>query len=107
MTPPMDVGPVGQAARECCFACGRVLLMGGKQVDTRDGQSPMVGGDCYAKVESAGEAGYQPPQGGPRLWLIQTYVKHPFEPDPFPSLADSCNHKIKSYPAGIDKPERV
>lgn len=62
----------GRAA-EKCFACGRPITTdrGMHLVDTRDGQLAFVGGDCFAKVRAAGADGYQPPKGGPRLWLCE------------------------------------
>jgi len=56
---------------EPCFACGKGMQSIGRPVDTRDGQEPWVGPDCYQHVKEAGEAGYQPPGGGPRLWLVR------------------------------------
>ena len=55
---------------EKCFACGRHLLSKAHLVDTRDGQTVYVGPNCYEKILKAKEAGYQPPKGGPRLWLL-------------------------------------
>jgi len=51
-----------------CFACG--LSIGKRDpeadlVDTRDGQMVWVGSACHRRVIAAGEAGYQPPLGGP------------------------------------------
>ncbi len=53
-----------------CFACDRKLGRNPALVDTRDGQTVFVGSECFKLVKVAGEAGYQPPKGGPRLWLI-------------------------------------
>lgn len=53
-----------------CFACDRILDLRKTLVDTRDGQTVYVGSECYRHVKRAGEAGYQPPKGGPRLYLI-------------------------------------
>jgi len=53
--------------QERCFACGRALKTP-KLVDTRDGQVVFVGPECYRRIESAGEKGWQPPLGGPRLY---------------------------------------
>lgn len=39
-------------------------------VDTRDGQTVFVGSECFKLIKKAGESGYQPPKGGPRLWCI-------------------------------------
>lgn len=60
---------------EKCFACGKRLSknkLGQHLADTRDGQTNLpVGSDCYKKIISAGELGYQPPKGGPRLYWIK------------------------------------
>lgn len=57
---------------EPCFACGKKMRHNIHMVDTRDDQRVFVGGDCYRHVIKAGEVGYQPPLGGPRLWLLTT-----------------------------------
>ena len=56
-----------------CFACGRKIGKRGKTllVDTRDAQTVYVGSECYKLIEKAGNEGYQPPLGGPRLWLVE------------------------------------
>ena len=53
-----------------CFACNKSMKNRRYLVDTRDGQTCYVGSDCYKKVVSAGENGYQPPLGGPKLYEI-------------------------------------
>lgn len=53
-----------------CFACGRPLGANPHRADTRDAQVVDVGRECYRLIEAAGEDGYQPPRGGPRLWLL-------------------------------------
>lgn len=58
-------------AKEQCFACGKALGANPKLVDTRDGQTAYVGVECAAMVEKAGESGYQPPRGGPKLYPIK------------------------------------
>lgn len=55
-------------ADERCFACGRPLGRSPALVDTRDGQRVFVGRSCARLVERAGDAGYQPEAGGPRLY---------------------------------------
>jgi hypothetical protein len=35
-----------------------------------DEQTVFVGPDCFKRVESGGSKGYQPPLGGPRLFII-------------------------------------
>jgi len=57
-------------APERCFACGRRLGRYPTLVDTRDDQRVFVGRECAIEIERAGEAGWQPPKGGPRLWPI-------------------------------------
>lgn len=58
-------------ANEKCFACGRQLGKTPHRVDTRDDQTVFVGRECYKLIERAGETGYQPPRGGPRLYLLK------------------------------------
>lgn len=53
-----------------CFACDKLLGKNPNLVDTRDAQTVYVGAECFKLIKRAGEAGYQPPKGGPRLWLI-------------------------------------
>jgi len=50
-----------------CFACNRVLKTG-YQVSCADDQKPVVGSECWNKIAQAGDAGWQPPLGGPRLF---------------------------------------
>lgn len=56
---------------ERCFACDRKLGKNAKLVDTRDAQTTLVGRECHKHVSAAGEAGWQPPKGGPRLYLLK------------------------------------
>ena len=57
---------------ERCFACGRPLGSNPTLVDTRDGQLVYVGPECFGKVASGNpNGGWQPPKGGPRLYLCQ------------------------------------
>ena len=51
-----------------CFACDRPIKGQPCTVDTRDDQTVFVGPDCFKHVMAAGDAGYQPPKGGPRLY---------------------------------------
>ena len=53
-----------------CFACDRPLGKDPRRADTRDDQIVYVGRDCLRRIAAAGEDGYQPPTGGPRLWLL-------------------------------------
>jgi hypothetical protein len=59
-----------------CFACGRPFRQNSygrivfhPEALTLDGQRVFVGYDCAKKINSAGADGYQPPRGGPRLWV--------------------------------------
>lgn len=54
-----------------CFACDKRLGQIPHVADTRDDQFVLVGSECYKRIKAAGESGYQPPKGGPRLYLIQ------------------------------------
>ena len=56
---------------ERCFACGKKLGKNPALVDTRDDQRVYVGRECYKLIVKAGELGYQPSRGGPRLYLLQ------------------------------------
>lgn len=58
-----------------CFACDKPIsrkdtILLSHEVDTRDDQIVFVGADCFRKVKAAGDAGYQPPKGGPRLYPV-------------------------------------
>jgi hypothetical protein len=54
-----------------CFACDKRLGANPKLVQSAvDSQTMYVGSDCYKRILAAGEAGYQPPLGGPRLKAI-------------------------------------
>ncbi len=55
-----------------CYACDRRLGKTPTLVDTRDAQLVYVGSECARLVRAAGEAGYQPPLGGPRLYPLAT-----------------------------------
>lgn len=53
-----------------CFACDRRLGRNPALIDTRDGQTAFVGSECFKLIRAAGDAGWQPPKGGPRLYLL-------------------------------------
>jgi hypothetical protein len=53
-----------------CFACDRPLGKDTRRATTRDGQRVYVGADCHRKIRAAGDDGYQPPGGGPRLYPL-------------------------------------
>jgi hypothetical protein len=54
-----------------CFACDRLLDIKKTLVRCADEQTVFVGDECYRRVKAAGETGYQPPKGGPRLYLLE------------------------------------
>lgn len=54
-----------------CFACERPLFSRAHLVDTRDAQRVYVGLECFQQIQEAGETGYQPPKGGPKLYLLR------------------------------------
>lgn len=57
---------------DACFACGRPMRggQGAYLVDTRDAQTVFVGANCFKKIRAMRDDGWQPPLGGPRLYLI-------------------------------------
>jgi len=55
-----------------CFACDRPILNGnGYMVGCADEQDVGVGEECFRKIRRAGDEGYQPPLGGPRLYCLE------------------------------------
>lgn len=52
-----------------CFACDKPLTKP-YRANTLDGQVVLVGSDCYGHIKAAGEQGYQPPMGGPKLYPL-------------------------------------
>jgi hypothetical protein len=56
--------------KERCFACNKRLGKNPALVDTRDGQFVFVGSECFRLIKKAGESGYQPAMGGPRLYTL-------------------------------------
>ena len=55
-----------------CYACGRRFTADENRVlvDTHEDQAVFVGRECYRHIVEAGEEGWQPPKGGPRLWTM-------------------------------------
>ena len=53
-----------------CFACDRKLGRNPAIIDTRDGQTAFVGAECFKLIIKAGDSGWQPPKGGPKLYPI-------------------------------------
>ena len=58
--------------RDKCFACDKKLAAGKQPIraDTRDDQRVWVGPECHRKIVKAGNNGYQPPLGGPKLYPV-------------------------------------
>jgi hypothetical protein len=54
-----------------CFACGKSLGKTPALVTCADEQTAYVGRECYKLIKAAGKEGYQPPRGGPRLYLLE------------------------------------
>lgn len=53
-----------------CYACDRKLGANPYVADTKDGQFVFVGTECHKHIRLAGNAGWQPPKGGPRLYVL-------------------------------------
>lgn len=53
-----------------CFACGRKLGQKPYLADTRDSQTVYVGVECAKHIKRAGDEGWQPPKGGPKLYPL-------------------------------------
>lgn len=56
---------------ERCFACDKVIKVPfPRTAITDDGaQRVYVGRECYKNIEKSKEQGWQPPKGGPKLYL--------------------------------------
>jgi hypothetical protein len=52
-----------------CFACNNKRAS--HAAVTSDGQHVFVGSECIKKIRAAGTVGYQPPLGGPVLFLVE------------------------------------
>ena len=61
-----------------CFACDKPIRSSAiREADTRDAQIVQVGPDCLKRIQRAGQAGYQPRLGGPRLYPLTSPTVHP------------------------------
>jgi hypothetical protein len=76
-----------------CFACDRRLGRNPARVDTRDSQIVVVGSECFKHVAAAGDAGYQPPKGGPRLYLVRCSCSDPLNTTT-PTTCQRCGGAI-------------
>ena len=55
-----------------CFACDKPITTPEQAwADTRDAQIVRVGPECFNKIARAGDAGYQPALGGPKLYPLK------------------------------------
>ena len=56
-----------------CFCCGKTLHMmcALTRVTCADDQTVLVGNECLKHIKKAKFEGYQPPKGGPKLYLMQ------------------------------------
>jgi hypothetical protein len=71
---------------ERCFACDRKLGKNPALVRCADEQTVYVGRECFKLVKAAGTDGYLPPNGGPRLYLMDTPGLKQYWPDLSPAL---------------------
>lgn len=58
---------------ERCFACDKPILNDSRcclAITIDLAQVVSVGPDCFKKIRTSGDAGYQPPKGGPRLLVL-------------------------------------
>lgn len=60
---------------ENCFACGRQIRRVSHALTSLDEQTVYVGPCCFAKAKNAGLTGYQPPKGGPRLYMSEAKMQ--------------------------------
>lgn len=57
-----------------CFACNQLFKHRPRIADTQDGQTVYIGNNCYQKIKKAGYEGYQPPKGGPKLFVAGKFL---------------------------------
>lgn len=59
-----------------CFACNKPLKEA-RHAQTSDDQNVYVGRECSRRISAMGIHGYQPPLGGPRLYMTMLpYCNH-------------------------------
>lgn len=58
------------AAAARCFACGARLTASRRLVTCEDDQTVHVGPERWRKIRGGDTSGWQPPKGGPRLYLL-------------------------------------
>ena len=56
--------------KDKCFACDRKLGRNPAVADTHEDQWVFVGSECFKRILASGTEGWQPPKGGPRLWMV-------------------------------------
>lgn len=65
---PLDESRIGaDIARVKCFACGRKLGQNPYHAVTIDDQLVKIGTECRKMILAAGEDGWQPAKGGPKI----------------------------------------
>ena len=85
---------------ERCFSCGRKLGKNPALIDTRDDQLAFVGRECYRLILAAGAAGYQPLQGGPRLYALGRVRIEGCHSDEYNGRVGTVQHKGRDV-AGV------
>lgn len=82
---------------EKCYACDRKLGKSPTLVRCEDEQTVFVGRECLKLIKAAGTAGYQPPKGGPRLYLMDTPGLKQYWPElsPTPSPEPSSSDMLQ------------
>lgn len=54
-----------------CYSCGKRMSTTAHLVYTEDHQPQFVGPECSRRIRREGASGYQPPQGGPKLYAYR------------------------------------
>lgn len=61
---------MGKKSKLRCYACNKPLGARPSFCLTSDDQGQFVGSECVKLILAAGDDGYQPPLGGPRLYPL-------------------------------------
>lgn len=64
------IGEFEKVLGQRCFACDRLLTASKHLVTCADEQTAFVGSECFKRIRKSAD-GWQPPKGGPRLFLIR------------------------------------
>jgi hypothetical protein len=56
-----------------CFACDRPIIgkVKHKAITSDGAQIVPIGSECFKEIVQGGILGWQPPKGGPRLFIVQ------------------------------------